>query len=243
MNKVVLGLRLQELRPSRVGARAKKSSVVRGSKIETFTHREIEMARELSLTSIALVFTNDRDVKKVTRKTSPCLYINCDDISHFDGSPSSSCLGSEDAMPRGLASASNHLKPTQSFPTHSASASRFLLCSLHQGHHLHCNSQSPPQCLPETPRPASSTSHSVTVLSSLLTDTLQPRSRLGRSWSCWQAQEASRWSRYGWWPAPPPYQPRQVPSRLLRKGRNEILPQAAKPVLEARHQPRQGATN
>ena len=64
----------------------------------------------------------------------------------------------------------------------------------------------------------------------------QPRTRLGRSRSCRQAPQASRWSRSRWWTTSPPNQHGQVPSRLLWKGRYAILPQAGQPLLEAGYQ-------
>ncbi|KUM63887.1 hypothetical protein ACN42_g3173 [Penicillium freii] len=43
-----------------------------------------------------------------------------------------------------------------------------------------------------------------------------PRPCVCRLRSCRQAPQVPRWSRYGRWSTPPPYQHRQVPPRLLR---------------------------
>ena len=76
--------------------------------------------------------------------------------------------------------------------------------------------------------------------STRLTRPFQPWPRFGRPRPRRQASQASRWPRYGRWPAPPPHQLGQIPPGLLRQGRHALLPQAAEPVLEARGKPRQG---
>jgi len=49
------------------------------------------------------------------------------------------------------------------------------------------------------------------------------------------------WSWFGWWSSPPQNQHGQIPPRLLRESWYAGFQQAARPVLEARCQPRPGS--